>query len=713
MNVFLLRRAAFLAFCLPLSVWAEPTYELRLSGAKDVFPGDPVSASFDTRGQILMGPKRVELERYGDKAVLAILVDGADLVVANAGGPLVRIDASGKRRELAPADDKLITTALARRDAEIFFATGPDGAVSRVTRGESKPYFAPKARYVWSMLAEDKALVIATGEPGQVVSVDQSGKSKVLLDTKETHVRAVARHPKRGLIAGGGQKGIVYQLDPTGTSSKGFALYDSGLDEVTDLAVDPKTGDLFVALVSETKVGSMLPDRSIGAVGSELEEGAAPIKGSEVVRIDVGGRVEVVWSSRREGALALAFDGARLLIATGGGKDDRGRVYAVDPADRDRVMLFARVEPSVVTAMARRGDGSVVVGTAPSGRLIALGPKPERESVFISAEQDLERPARLGRAWFDAVVPSGAKVSVAVRTGNTAKVDETWSTWSAEVSSSEGGAIDVPRGRFVQIRATLSAAGQGPVLKSMSVSLGRSNIPPYVEEVFVLERGVYMKALPVEEEREKTITVNEGSVRRLRPGATPERQEPRARQGTAPGMMTISWRASDRNGDDLRYSAAIRRADPDGPWHELQADLELPFVSFDSRGFEDGRYLARVVAIDSPANAPRETATDTALSDPFVIDNTPPEIKRLEAKRQKGVVRIEADVSDATSILGSAEVSLDGGPWVPISAADGLIDTTSERLVLELTETGDPLRVIALRVDDEGKNRSSAAAAVR
>ncbi|MBI2376659.1 MAG: hypothetical protein HYV07_21865 [Deltaproteobacteria bacterium] len=690
---------------------AEPTYELKVMGAREIFPGDPETSSVDARGQVMMGPKVSTLSRL-DQPVVASTLEGNELVIATADGRLVRIDSKGKLTQLSGPDEKLVITALASNARDLFLATGPDGAVSKITAGEPRPYFAPKAKYVWSMLAEERSLIITTGEPGQVLAVEPNGRSKILLDTRETHVRSIVRHPTRGLVAGGGQKGVVYQLDGAATTTHGFALFDSSYDEVTALAFDPKSGDLFAAFVSESRAGSMIPGKSIGAIGSELEEGASPIKGSEVVRIGLDGRVDVLWSSRREGALGLAFDGARLMIATGGGREDRGRIYAIEPANRDRVMLFARVEPSIVSTIHRRPDGAILVGTAPIGRVIALGPGSTTNSIYTSAEQDLERPARLGRLWFDAILPNGSRIDVSARTGNTAKVDDTWSRWSTSVSDATGGAIDLPRGRYVQLRATLHAIDASPTLRSMSVSLVRSNIPPLVEEIIVLERGVYLRPLPAEEEREKTISINESNLKRLAPGAPADRAEVRARQGAQPGMLTVSWRATDRNGDALRFVAELRSTEQAVSWTELGRDLELPFVSFDSRSFADGRYVARVSATDESGNEASQVASDFAISDPFVIDNTPPKISNLRAVRQRSVLRIEADVADMTSILGTAEVSLDGGPWRPITAADGLLDTRSERLLVEVDETKlvtKPVRVVALRIDDEAKNQASAA----
>ena len=308
-----------------------------------------------------------------------------------------------------------------------------------------------------------------------------------------------------GLIAGGGEKGVIYQLK--GKTAR--ALYDSAMSEVTSFAVDPQTGNLYAGLVSASKKGALLPDKWIGPVkGDAPPDDTSPIKGSEVVRIRPSGAVDILWSSKREGALGLAFDvkAQRLFISTGTSKKGRGRLYAVDVSNRDRLLLIARTQEPMVTALMNAPTkGALIVGTAPGGRLLRVGPGLRNRSVYVSQEQDLHRVSKIGRIWFDADVPSKAKVELSLRTGNTRKQDKTWSDWSAPVTGTPGGGVKVPRGRFVQFRVALNAGSKGraPTVKSLHASLIRRNEAPEVREVFLLRRGVYMKPMPPEEEKER------------------------------------------------------------------------------------------------------------------------------------------------------------------------------------------------------------------
>jgi len=697
---------------------AEPTLELRVSGPTEILEGDPESTRVDARGVVRAGLAETKMAGTTDAPITTLLVANGAAFAGTSGAGLHRFDlATGKVTRVLEAE-KQVVSALALHDGKILAATGPDGRIVAIgTNGKGEPFADPVAKYVWSMLSDGKRLLIATGEPGGVLELGPAGASKSLFATDETHMRSLARHPERGIIAGGGSKGIVYQIKPNGGA---FALYDSGMEEVTSLVVDPRTGDIFASMVSETKAGAILADKTIGPVASDPTDSSSAIKGSEVVRIKKDGGVETLWSSRREGALALVIQDRTLFIATGGGSKARGRVYGIDLGARDRVDLVARVEPRIASAMVSGPGGVLLVGTAPAGQLVRLGPGPRAESVYLTSEQDLTSTARIGRIWFDADVPAGARVDVSIRTGNTKAVDDTWSPWSGVISSREGGAISVPESRYVQLKAVLrtGADGKSPALRSLHASIQRKNQAPKVDEVFVLRDGVYLRPMPGEEEKEKTVTVSTSQLQRLRVAVSDDEPEIRARQGVMPGMVTAAWRTEDPNKDVLLYRLEIRRAEGDVPWRRLADDLEQEFHTFDGRSYPDGRYQLRVTATDRPSNPPADAMSDQSISEVIVLDHTPPKILRLEAKANaSGGATITAEAEDATSFLGQAQFAIDGGPWLAMAASDKLTDDKKETFVVDVAIDEAPgalpklkgTRTVAVRVEDERGNAAVSA----
>jgi hypothetical protein len=277
------------------------------------------------------------------------------------------------------------------------------------------------------------------------------------------------------------------------------------------------------------------------------------------------------------------------------------------------------------------------------------------------------------------------------------------------VTDPRGGAVDVPRGRYAQFRVRLEAGkkGESPRLRSMHASVRRSNLAPEITEVYPLRPGIYLRPIPSEQETEKTVTLTSGVLGNLRRSEPRDRDRLRVRAGEARGMRTLAWSARDENGDDLLYAAVLEPAGR--PSVPLEDELEVPFVTFDSRAHPDGRYRLLVRASDRPSNAPSEALEDARRSEVFVIDNTPPELRGLRVRRAEGRWVVSARARDAVSRLGAAEVAVDGGPWLSFPARDGLLDDFEEALELPSSRAGgEAPTVIRVRVSDELGNRATA-----
>ncbi len=690
---------------LPAFAWAEPTRELSIRGPKEVLDGDPESSSVDALGQIGPGPVTVVIAPGPQHPILTLLPGpNGTLDVGTAQGGLGSWSPTAGLKGVAPASTRLYA-ALARSKGVLYAGLSPDAELVKIEGGVQKPFAKLTQKYVWALLpaegAQSGELYAATGEPGQVLKVSDNGKTEVLYDPGETHVRALLLHPRRGLIAGSGQKGVVYQLGKTGA----FALYDSELEEVTSLAHDPDTGDLYAAFVSESKAGEVYTDRYIGPAKGD-DEGQSPFKGSEVVRIKPDGQTELLWSSKTEGALALVMIGDRLYFATGTGPKGRGRIYSVERAARDRLVLHARLEAPLVTALVPAPTGgALIAGTAPGGELVRIGPGARSEAVYLSSEQDLGRLSTVGQLWFDAQLPKGARIELSARIGNTKTQDSTWSSFSAAIDDPQGGAVVLPKGRYLQLKAVLRSApnGQAPLLRSLHASVVRANVPPRVQEVFLLRRGVYMASMPPEEEREKTVTLSRNLLKELRGPEEEDEQRLRVRQGLRPGMLTVAIVAEDPNRDGLLYRVELRREGEE--WIEVEDETADPYYSFDSRTRPDGRYQVRVTASDRPSNPPELTLLDSGESDPFLIDNTPPRLSGATVRAQGEQLSIALEAADELSRLGVAEVSVDGGPWVMLPAKDGLLDGRQEALAATVRNPGKkPRPTVLIRVEDEAGN---------
>ena len=83
---------------------------------------------------------------------------------------------------------------------------------------------------------------------------------------------------------------------------------------------------------------------------------------------------------------------------------------------------------------------------------------------------------------------------------------------------------------------------------------------------------------PAEEEKEKTVTLNQSVIRDLRQRFENNEERVRVRQGVRPGMMTVSWIASDPNSDEMLYRVEMRSVDREEAF-TVVADDQLDLVA--------------------------------------------------------------------------------------------------------------------------------------
>jgi len=119
-----------------------------------------------------------------------------------------------------------------------------------------------------------------------------------------------------------------------------------------------------------------------------------------------------------------------------------------------------------------------------------------------------------------------------------------------------------------------------------------------------------------------------------------------------------------------------------------------------------------VVASDRLANGAATAREADLVSQPVLIDQTPPQVVLGQPRLRGNQVEIDAQATDAASPVRRAEFSLNGGPWRVMDAADGIADSRAERFVVRFAaSTGE--QVVVVRVFDAAGNPGLARAVIR
>lgn len=713
------------------------TWEMNSYG--DFVRGRFTGISLSREGRLSLAPK-LDTVFTSDQAVIWSVAQGPDgALYAATGhrGRVYRIDGTGKSSLLWAAEQPEIFAIAVDRSGAVYAGTSPDGKVYRLENGKATEYFAPKARYIWSLaVASDGALYVGTGDQGKIFRVTGPGTGEVWYETGQSHVTGLAVDSEKRLLAGTEPNGILYRISGR---DKAFVLYDSNLPEIR--AIVPMTdGTVYAAALggSVAKRTQSATQAVQGMAGSGANvsstvttitvEAAAEIKPpdpkqpqspttstpqvstqftpvvdvsgvekSAVYRINPDNTVETLWSSKEENVYDLLALEKQILFST----DENGRIYGLAP-DR-RVTLVAQTNEGETTRLLP-SEHSVLAATGDMGRIFRLGEAPGAAGSYEAPVHDSGTASRWGSLSWRAELPPGCAactVRFRTRTGNSAKPDRTWSEWSQPLSSPAGSRITSPNARYIAWKLEMAGAGGvTPALNSVTLAYLPQNSPPVLKSINVITQSV---ATPQTGKSSTSstpysVTVTDGADAATSAG-TPTQTLPRA----SAQQITITWVAEDPDSDRLVYSIYFRGED-ETQWKLLRANTHENSITFDADVLADGKYFFRVIASDREANPPASAREATLVSAPVMIDNTPPSLAITEVRRTGATAHVEWEATDNASALRRCEYSLDAASWVPMEAADGVIDSMRERFALDLSNLAPGEHLLVIRAADSANN---------
>jgi hypothetical protein len=725
----------------------------RQATSKDLLEGEAEGVVISSRGTIELGRASTVLqEEFEDVwSVSSIVVSGGAIFIGTSPNGCVYRHSLGKLTKIYPVDDEADSSqsdppqaprspavseddeadqadepADEEEDAaetveddepfgnEHIFAMGMDVAgrllagisgeqckLCRYEGGRMETIFEPNdAKYILALETDNVGnIYLGTGPEGKVYVLDPSGKvAQLVYDSPDKNILSLAAGKDGFVYAGSDTRGLIYKLNPRNKTAT--VLYDSEEPEISALlfsgGTPTETGDLYAAATSakvvqtETEFASQQvasgrpepsEERNGGSATSDggtrlqiantsnetakppeqrpqpVARGQRPGTTSHLYRITRQGYVTDVFTESAV-LLCMAPEKGKLLVGTG----NDGRLFSVDPAAEQQSVVYEDEQAAQITTVTTSGD-DVYIGTANPAKLIMLSPDYATKGTYISGLIDAEQPAKWGKLQIDADIPSGCRVLVASRSGNVNDVnDPTFSDWTELVEVTEPIQLRCPVGRFCQYKLVLETDDglKSPVIREVAVASTVPNLAPQVESV--------------------DITAVQGAGKE--------------------GTFKIAYKATDRNEDTLIYTIYFRRIGRTS-WIEMEDEIEAATFDWDGKTVEDGRYELRVVASDERGNSPSTKLTGARISDPVVVDNTGPVIRKYSVERSGPVVTLKLQVTDDLSALGSLAYTIDSNAeWKGALPDDLVFDTTDESftVITEALEPGE--HVIALKIAD-------------
>jgi sugar lactone lactonase YvrE len=718
--------AAFLFLCAAAfagqtRTWSEGDYG-------DFEKGNLKRLSLRSDGVLSLAPKFEELYDSSSAYLWSLARDSKGNLYTG-GGPgakLYRITPGGEKKSLAELDGLEIHSIVIDSKDRAYAATSPDGKIYRLTSG-GKPevFYDPKQKYIWAMAFDSKGnLFVATGDQGEIHKVAPNGKGSLFFKTDELHARSMMVDPQDNLLVGTDPGGLVMRVSPAG---EGFVVYQMSKKEVTAVALG-KDGSIYAAGVGNKQSGSSFspppppapapagPSMSGSGASLTVRASAAPPAtvgaaavsisgGSELYRIDPSGNPIRIWSNSQDIAYTIGFDSAgRVLLGTG----NKGYIYRIDSNTLYTALLNA--PPTQITALIPGGEGVLYAATGNVGKVYRIGPGLEKDGVIESDVFDAGFHSMWGRLEFHGAANTGA-ISIVTRTGNLDQPQKNWSRWSTPVTDPKGARVNSPPARFAQWKATLTAGTAGsPELEEVDFAYLPRNVTPRVERIEITPPNYRFPAVSTSSTSPPTINLPPIGKRQAS-ASSPVSESGGNSMTFAKGSLGARWIALDDNGDTLCFKVEIR-GKQEKQWKLLKENVRERQLSFDSTAFPDGEYLIRVTASDSPSNPIEQALTAQTESDPFLIDNTPPQIDKLQAARRPTGVAVTWHASDALNSIRRAEYSIDGGEWTIAAPVSLISDSMELDYEVVLPNAGAGEHTIAVRVEDDYENQATAKAVI-
>jgi len=751
------------ALCaLAVGAWGATSTAWEVSGYSNFLKGRLSGLSLTADGELTPGPALRFGAELNQPALWSLAVghDGSVYAATGHRGKVLRVGPDGKGSLLWSAEQAEVFALCVDAKGVLYAGTSPNGGVYRIEHGKATELWHSPEKYIWALQpTPDGGLYVATGEAGRIYRIRPGGQAEVYFQTGQGNVTALALGGKGQLYAGSDPNGILYEIT---AANQGTVVFDSSLPEIRAIRVGVD-GTLYVAAMggavssrtanpagqaSSASTVAVANSPTVITVTAEAKENgpngvpaatqgdnrqvegavkpsadqaktqAQPtatsstpsaavvdtsgVEKSAIYRISSDHTVETLRSSKEDNVydLWLNNDGS-VLFST----DVHGRIYRLR---EDKTTLVVELGDGEATRLVQVGS-TLYAGLSTPGRVFAFDASKTGGGSYESEVHDSNSVARWGHLQWHG---TGSGVVFQTRTGNSARPDGTWSTWSGPLRNSGEELIGSPVARFIQWRATWPA-GSTPQIDLVDVPFLPQNTAPVVHSITatpVVGTNTAKQTVPnPNASGAYSITVTDT-------GEAPAASSTSNAAQTASRLQTtqtqLTWQADDADGDKLMYAIYLR-AEEERQWHLVRNHLFETTLTLDPDVLADGRYLFRVVVSDAASNAPPLARTGELVSAPLLIDTTPPTVTVGMPSRNGTVLDLDVTAEDQTSPLRRCEYSLDAGLWQPLEATDGITDSPHERFHLHLDKLPTGEHLLAFRVYDAANNAGLAKVVLR
>ena len=582
----------------------------------------------------------------------AISGDGAELYKREAGE-------SDFNLFVKSTNESAFTSVISDNSGNIYAATAPYARIIKYDKLGNEIWSKNvDDTYIWDMKFDNNGNLYAAagGNNARVLKISSNGNITEILKTEEQHAMSLYFDSKNNkLYIGTAGRGLVLSVDlSTNLENPSYkTVYDTAQNEVYAITMD-NIGNLYFGTATREPSYLILP--SIIDGGKSADDSVKEFRNS-LYKADTNGTVQRLFFLNQTLVFALSSDiDNNIYFITG----DNADIYKINGND-GLLSYIGGLENKTLSTFSATKDG-LYFAISKTGEIYKMQNGNPSEGSFISDTLDLKFLSKLGSLKVMTTIPDGSDISFEVRTGNVARVDNTWSDFT---KVSEDGKINAPDGRFLQFRITMKNSNANeksvPVLSSMDFTYIENNLPPDV-----LNGGLttYYKQQNDSSETTKSPQLEENET-------------------------MIYWKGSDPNGDKLIYDLEYRLKGEKN-YRKLANNLETPYFRFKSYLMPSGIYDFRITASDRFDNPIDLSKTKTLEVLNIKYDNDSPEIFDFAVKIEGNKRIITFRAEDKLSFLKTVRYSTITEEWHYILPDDKVLDSMSENftIIIEDEEAG-------------------------
>ena len=468
----------------------------------------------------------------------------------------------------------------------------------------------------------------------EILKIDEQHAMSLYFDSKNNK-----------LYVGTAGRGLVLSVNlSTNAENPSYeTLYDTAQNEVYAITMD-NIGNLYFGTATREPSYLILP--SIIDGGKTADDSAKEFRNS-LYKADANGTVQRLFFLNQTLVFALSSDNDNNIYFITG---DNADIYKIN-GDDGLLSYIGGLENKTLSTFSATKDG-LYFAVSKTGEIYKMQNNNLSEGSFVSDTLDLRLLSKLGSLKTMTSIPEGSDISFEVRTGNVARVDNTWSDF---VPIAEDGKINAPDGRFLQFRVKMktSNADSVPVLSSMDFTYIENNLAPDV-----LNGGLTTHYKQQNDSNETT--------------KSPQLEE---------NETMIYWKGSDPNGDKLIYDLEYRLKGEKN-YRKLANNLETPYFRFKSYLMPSGIYDFKITASDRFDNPIDLAKTKTLEVLNIKYDNEPPEIFDFAVNTEGRTRKITFRAEDKLSFLKTVRYSTITEEWHYIIPDDKVLDSMSENFTI-------------------------------